>query len=242
MSKHYIIGDVHGMYHTLLSLFNKLPADANTIFVGDLIDRGNDSAKVVKLVRQRGYQSVLGNHENTFIRFFDDYFAKIPWSVLTDKWQMWLYHNGGKETLQSYQIWGNPNPSAEILEQIKSDYEWMKNLPIYIELKAKHKSNLPVVVSHSNLTKVWHLRDFPDAFETFKECATRTRDLAYEPKSGIVNIFGHTPIQEYDTNSYTINVDSGCCYGDEHFAKLTAYGVEENRFVVQERVKEDLKQ
>jgi len=241
MSKQYIIGDVHGMYHTLLALLNKLPVDANIIFVGDLLDRGNYSAKVVKLVRQRGYKCVLGNHENTFIQFFDDYFAKMPWSVLTDKWQMWLYHNGGKETLQSYQIWGNLNPSAEILEQLKSDYAWMKSLPIYVELKAKHKSNLPVVVSHSNITKVWHLRDSIADFETFKDVATRTRDLAYEPKSGIVNIFGHTPTKEYNANSYAINVDSGCCYDHEHFAKLTAYGVEENRFVVQESVKEDLK-
>jgi len=40
----FVIGDVHGMYHTLLALLNKLPANADIVFVGDLIDRGRYSA------------------------------------------------------------------------------------------------------------------------------------------------------------------------------------------------------
>ena len=43
MQKHYIIGDVHGEYQTLLALVEKLPKDAKLIFVGDLIDRGLQS-------------------------------------------------------------------------------------------------------------------------------------------------------------------------------------------------------
>ena len=239
MSKHYIIGDVHGMYNTLLVLLKNLPSDANIIFVGDLIDRGKYSAEVVKLIREKGYRCVLGNHENTVIRFFNDYFTKMPMDALIEKWGMWLFKNGGKETLQSYQIWDNKNPSSKILEHINSDYEWMKSLPIYLELNAKHKSNFPVVVSHSNITKVWHLRDFPDAFETFKDIATRTRDLDYEPNSGIVNIFGHTPTKEYNSKSHCINVDTGCCYTKQSLAILTAYCVEDDSFLVQEKVSMD---
>jgi hypothetical protein len=160
----------------------------------------------------------------------------MPWDDLKEKWKMWLHHNGGKETLQSYQIWNNKSPTSEILEHIKSDYEWMKALPIYIKLNAKHKSNLPVVVSHSNITKVWHLKDSIDDFENFKDVAIRTRDLDYEPKSKIVNIFGHTPIKKLNTNSNCINVDSGCCYLKEGLARLAAYCVENDSFVVQERV------
>ena len=235
----FVIGDVHGMYNTLIALLKKLPSDSNIIFVGDLIDRGEYSAQVVDLVRQRGYKCVLGNHENTFIKFFDDYFLQIPIDVLIEKRGMWIFLNGGKETLQSYKIWDNKEPSDKILEHIKSDYEWMKSLPIYQELNTKHKSDLRVVVSHSNITKVWHLRDSISDFETFKDVATRTRDLDYEVNSGIVNIFGHTPIKEYDSSSNCINVDTGCYYYKEGLGRLTAYCIEDDRFVVQEKVSKD---
>ena len=58
MKKHYIIGDVHGEYTTLLALLEKIPKDSEIIFVGDLIDRGFRSREVVALVRKRGYQVV----------------------------------------------------------------------------------------------------------------------------------------------------------------------------------------
>ena len=44
---YYIIGDVHGHYDTLMRLVDRLPQDAELIFVGDLIDRGSQSAEVV---------------------------------------------------------------------------------------------------------------------------------------------------------------------------------------------------
>jgi len=45
----YIIGDVHGCYTTLMQLIEQLPnkEKSHLIFVGDLIDRGKDSARVV---------------------------------------------------------------------------------------------------------------------------------------------------------------------------------------------------
>ncbi len=111
MGKHFVIGDVHGMVDALIRLLEKLPTDAEVVFVGDLIDRGDKSAQVVEIVRSRGYRCVLGNHENTFIRFFQDYFDGMPYNALIKKWSMWLFANGGKETLQSYGFWENRNPS-----------------------------------------------------------------------------------------------------------------------------------
>ena len=59
----WVIGDVHGEYEKLLLLLSKLPKDAIVCFTGDLIDRGEESAKVVELVINNGYFCVLGNHE-----------------------------------------------------------------------------------------------------------------------------------------------------------------------------------
>ena len=230
MPKTYVIGDVHGMLDTLSELLNKLPLDAKVVFVGDLIDRGDKSAQVISLVRKKGYACVLGNHENTFIRFFKDYFNGMDFDTLMEKWTMWLFANGGKETLQSYDFWDKSNSREAVLKKIKSDMEWMQQLPVYLKLNAKHPSNLPVVVSHSNITQVWHLRDNKEAFKTFKDKTTRTRNLTCK-NCGILNIYGHTPKPIGTKDKHCINVDTGCCYTQEGYGKLTAYCVEDDKFI-----------
>lgn len=67
--KHYIIGDVHGEYDTLAALVEKLPKDADVVFVGDLIDRGAKSKEVIEFMRKNNYRSVLGNHEQLMIEY-----------------------------------------------------------------------------------------------------------------------------------------------------------------------------
>ena len=231
MSKTYIIGDVHGMFDTLLALLNKLPSNAKVVFAGDLIDRGSKSAEVVKFVREKSFACVLGNHEDTFIKFFKDFFNGMKWEELLNKWEMWLFLNGGIETLDSYNFMENTIDNPKILNHIKSDLEWMQLLPIFLELDAKHKSGLPVVVSHSNITQVWHLKDDKKAFSDFRETVLRTRDLTCKD-CGILNIYGHTPVQTPTLEGNCINVDTGCCYNQERFGKLTAYCVEDDEFIV----------
>jgi len=228
MYKHYVIGDVHGMYDTLLALLEKIPKDAKVIFVGDLIDRGKDSAKVIKLVRDSGYKVVLGNHEDTLIRFFNDFKAGMSIDELKHKWKLWIYSNGGIDTLNSYNFFSQEESSLKTLED---DILWLQNLPLYLKLDAKHKSNLPVVISHSNITNVWHLRDDKSRFKEFKDTTIRGRDLIYNKKSKIVNIIGHTPIEELKGNSNLINVDRGCCYSVEEFGTLAAYCIEDDKFL-----------
>ncbi len=74
MSKHIIIGDVHGMFNELWKLFRLLVRpDDKVVFVGDLIDKGPDSARVVQFVREmsRTHDITLveGNHEEKHRRF-----------------------------------------------------------------------------------------------------------------------------------------------------------------------------
>jgi serine/threonine protein phosphatase 1 len=70
-----IIGDIHGCLDELDMLLQKLSlrSEDGLIFIGDLIDRGPDSAGVVKrfaeLVQTHGAQLVLGNHEEKFLRY-----------------------------------------------------------------------------------------------------------------------------------------------------------------------------
>ena len=77
-----IVGDVHGCLDALKRLAETLGYDADfkqpgrkLAFVGDLINRGPDSAGVLKsviaLVDSRDAYAVLGNHDDTLRRYLD---------------------------------------------------------------------------------------------------------------------------------------------------------------------------
>lgn len=68
----YAIGDVHGCFRTLEALLEELPFDSERDrlwMVGDLVNRGPDSAEVLRWARRTSrelgdrFVSVLGNHE-----------------------------------------------------------------------------------------------------------------------------------------------------------------------------------
>lgn len=82
-----IIGDVHGSHGKLVNLFDSLGYQHNdehyfkeghqAIFVGDLIDKGDQPAEVLKLVRAMvdsgNAMMVIGNHELNWIHEAADY-------------------------------------------------------------------------------------------------------------------------------------------------------------------------
>jgi serine/threonine protein phosphatase 1 len=62
----YVVGDIHGCLKKLLFGLSRIGFDRETdrlLCVGDLIDRGEDSYGVVKLLDEPWFFSVPGNHE-----------------------------------------------------------------------------------------------------------------------------------------------------------------------------------
>ena len=94
----------------------KITEEDQIYFLGDLIDRGPQSAEVVEWVIRNGHRCILGNHEQMCLESFDDPTSSVIW-------QAWLI-NGGARTLESY---GEAGMSVEHLL-------WMENLPPYIDL------------------------------------------------------------------------------------------------------------
>ena len=174
--KHCIIGDIHGEYASLLNLVAKIPKETQLIFVGDLIDRGSNSSQVVKFIRKHHFACVKGNHEEMMIKYGTDFIHAIEHDAPIEQDNLWL-RNGGVETLLSYDLVFYrdsklvPHPFIkEFIFQFKEDIEWMKELPLYLELEeVLHESRRPVVVSHSAIAPVWHIRNTLEHQKVFTE-------------------------------------------------------------------------
>lgn len=103
----YVVGDLHGRHDLLKQLLDKIHEDIEQrptrkillVFVGDLIDRGPNSAQVVDRLRtyeRSGVRTVflLGNHEEVLLRILGGE------ADLITKWR-WF---GGSECLKSYGV------------------------------------------------------------------------------------------------------------------------------------------
>jgi serine/threonine protein phosphatase 1 len=105
----YAVGDVHGRADLFAALVEAIDADdaargparTTVVLLGDLVDRGPDSAGVIALARawgeRRTVRLIAGNHEEMFLDSFDKR------EVLRH-----FLRYGGRETLLSYPI----DPSA----------------------------------------------------------------------------------------------------------------------------------
>ena len=113
----YAVGDIHGRLDLFEALIEGIEADdaasgnadTTVILLGDLVDRGPDSAGVVARARewqkQRAVRILAGNHEEMFLDSFDD----------ADTLRHFLRF-GGKETVLSYGIDRRAYNAAEIEE------------------------------------------------------------------------------------------------------------------------------
>jgi serine/threonine protein phosphatase 1 len=229
MNNLYIIGDVHGCYKSLLALIEQFPNqyDSNICFVGDLVDRGVDSSKVVEFVKSKNYACVLGNHEKYMIE-------TMP-LILEDRSNLnhtWITKNHGDKTLKSYND----------LNRIKEHLKWMESLPLYLEYKNfQTKDNRYLVVSHSHILSSWNYRNFPkdsNEYKAFEKECLYSRYKSFDNKE-IFNVFGHTPMPEPIIDEYKANIDLGCFYKSENESgKLCALEVPSMKTFIQDNVEE----
>ena len=118
-NRQIVIGDVHGHYDGLMQLLEAIaPGEKDEVyFLGDLIDRGPKSSQVLQFVRQSGYVSLLGNHEQMLLEAFPDGKVSMP------SLQAWLY-SGGQATVASY----------ESAEKLLEELDWIRTFPTHKDL------------------------------------------------------------------------------------------------------------
>ena len=139
----YAVGDVHGRADLMRAMIDRIEADdaarpaaqTTVILLGDLVDRGPDSAGVIALARDWGHRRrvrcLQGNHEEMFLQ------ARSNLEVLRH-----FLRYGGRATLLSYPI-SRQDYDRATLEQVQhlmnahvpaADFAYMEAMEALIEI------------------------------------------------------------------------------------------------------------
>jgi len=212
MEKILAVGDIHGCYAKLVGLMEQIKIYSEKdilVFLGDYIDRGDQSKEVVDYLVQlkkqrRNTVFLLGNHEQMLLEYLNGEMIK-PYLI-----------NGGQKTLNSYR--GEKDPCAcqdpmtlfpvEHLEFFNSLIPYFE-FQEYVFVHAGLRSGIPI--ERQELSDLlWIREDF--YFSKFD--------------FGKTIVFGHTPFPEPFVFDKKIGIDTGAVYGN----KLTGVELSARKF------------
>jgi len=216
----YAVGDVHGR----ADLFTRLaaaidaddaarePAETTVILLGDLIDRGPDSAGVIAAARawgeRRRVRYIGGNHEELLLKALDD----------VDYLRVFLRY-GGRETLLSYPLCPREYQVAEF-DQVQA-----------MMAAAIPAEDIAFVSAFEDAVRIGdylfvHAGVMPgidlDQQQTGNLRWIREPFLSYPGDHGAVVIHGHTITDDVEVRPNRIGIDTGAYYS----GRLTALALE----------------
>jgi serine/threonine protein phosphatase 1 len=196
MQRFFAVGDIHGCYDKLRDVMHQIPIDWQNdklVFIGDYIDRGPDSFKVVDYLinlkeRYPGIVFLKGNHEDMLIDYLDG------------RDRLTYLYNGGQLTLDSYlrQSGGSaefpiPPHHLQFYKALVLYYE----TDDYIFVHAGLKKNVPLEQQDTE-DMLWIREKFIHSRNTF----------------GKRIVFGHTPFEKPLVTADKIGIDTGAVYGN----------------------------
>ncbi|MBX7492251.1 serine/threonine protein phosphatase [Qipengyuania sp. 1NDW9] len=219
----YVIGDVHGRKDLLEALKVAIEdddaeageADTTVVFLGDLVDRGPDSAGVIKLARKWGKERkvryLAGNHEEMFLQSFDD----------KEVLRHFLKH-GGRETVLSYGMKRkeyNKLKVSDLQEAMhdlvpKKDREFLESFEEMIVVG-------DYVLAHAGINPARPI----DEQKRSDLLWIRERFLRHKEPFSHVVVHGHTIFEAVEDQEHRIGIDTGAF----RTGRLTAMVIEGDR-------------
>lgn len=196
MGRIIAIGDVHGCSAELAALLEQIgPQPADTLIqLGDLINRGPDSAGAIALARRYQVKCLLGNHESRLLRY---HWSKDP------------------TLLKKYDF--------ETLEQLsRDDWLFLEAMPLfhhdpYTQTVFVHAGFFPQGVvpwfrqSAEILTEI-------QVLDAQKRPAKRSQAPDGTPWADLWTgppyvLYGHTPRDRIYRRPWSLGLDTSCVYG-----------------------------
>lgn len=221
----YAIGDIHGRDDLFAQLLTKVEADdaargkafTTLILLGDLVDRGPDSASVIERAIGLGAPfdkvvMLIGNHEECFLAALTGELKRVRYFIRI----------GGDATIRSY--WGDDASYAaasfeevarrlpDVVPRSHVDFlgrgEDMVRIGDYVFVHAGVRPGVPL-----ERQKLSDLRWIREEF------------IEGEHDHGATIIYGHTISDAVDEASDRIGIDTGAYLT----GRLTAIGLEDNK-------------
>lgn len=202
------IGDIHGCHQELAELLERLALtkDDQLILLGDLINRGPDSLKVIDLAKANRAISLLGNHELRLLNYRktkDTAFLKDTDIATFEKLRPedWTYLEAMPlthyvEELNTVFVHGGFLPNEP----------WQKQpVSVVTRIQVIDREGKPRKRTEAEGCPVW-------------------ADLWNGPP---FVVYGHTPRPEIYKLKWSVGIDTACAMG----GYLTAYVLPEKRFV-----------
>jgi len=228
----YTIGDVHGRLDLLGALAEAIERDdaarpaaqTTVVMLGDLVDRGPDSAGVIdfacKWAMLRDLRFISGNHEEMFLSAFAEH----------GKFRGFLRF-GGIQTLASYGLDAEEMIDMEFGEVVhrmkravpKEDRQFMRSFETsirmgdYLFVHAGINPSAPLDQQHPHDCR-WIREPF----------------LSYRGDLGCMVVHGHTVTEQAELRNHRIGIDTGA-YESGVLTALRLEGAERRLFQTEER-------
>ena len=219
MSAVYAIGDIHGHLDLLRRAHDRIAADrarhgtgaAPVVHLGDLVDRGPDSAGVVRLLRAglaagEPWVVLKGNHDRAFALFRADPPRRDP--GLRAEFD-WLHPRiGGAATLAAYGVRAAADrPLAPVWAEARDrvppeDLAFLAGLPA-------HHARGAVLFVHAGIRPGVALADQTETDLIW----IREPFLSHPDPHPWLVVHGHTAVAAPEHRGNRVNLDSGAAYG-----------------------------
>jgi diadenosine tetraphosphatase ApaH/serine/threonine PP2A family protein phosphatase len=199
MGRTVIVGDVHGCadeLEDLLSYIGLTSAD-RLFFVGDLVVRGPQPHRTLRMVRSHRGKAVRGNHEDRLLRFRESEDTRTPLRI-------------GTLTRRT------------VNELTGRDWKFIGGFPLHIDLSAHnirivHAGIVPdLPFANQDPRVLMNIRTLGMRGEPREERGPRSWAHDYEGPEHIV--FGHNAQIEPEIAEHATGIDTGAVYG----GRLTA--------------------
>lgn len=202
MGRTYVMSDIHGMSELFQRMLEQIRfSDEDTLYIlGDMIDRGPDSAGILDIVMAcDNIIALKGNHEDGFVEWYEN---------VGDKVQQRYYYN-------TYDVLADCEATREKLPEY---VRLMKNLPLYRKVKMNGNCYLMAHASTEEILRVWKRKE-----RLLWDTSLIDRQTGIP---GYVSIVGHVPTfiirgypKEqasvwYSPNGRIIDVDCGAAFSD----------------------------
>ena len=207
-----IIGDVHGCFDALKKLIRKLgyqqdeeghyfhPDKRMAVFTGDVVDRGEQSLEVLRLIMQMESDGtalmVMGNHDERLLRYLEGNSVEVAHGLETTAKEMEATDEKTREAIAAF----------------------LQKQPAYLWLDGGS-----LVVVHAGIKRAFlgkdtrEIREYclygPEKREYDRLGFPSTEDWSADYNDDMKVVFGHIPAERVYKIHNTYGVDTACAFG-----------------------------